>query len=352
MKKYSFLSLIILVTTLKVFGYGSRIYVPNVDSSISITHCSYKKITVLDMRVDKSNVGYLRVGAFNAKENLITQDSLTNMIGKMAAFYSNQNIPSDQLDLLIIIRDFRIEDRPVATSSQEMGTFYGRINFYLGQGGSYDAVSEIDELLEAVSGWDITKKVQQLATNYTMLWLRQAAEKKSFRKIAATTEDEIIYGIVHEHDNYPIYSQQQKKGIYYTYEEFINNTPGDSLFVNESYKNSGQLIVVFFTHIEGKKRGKNLDKIECYALFDGEKWYKKTSHGMQMMRYEYNDFYFPELGIGKQMTNPGLGVMFGIAGALIESAINSQNAGKVVYRMRLDPLTGNISPTKRLKYFL
>lgn len=306
---------------------------------------AFNEITVLDLRSDKTNLGYLKRGPLNQKVMLVPKEGFTEMLEQFVKQTTKQAINKGDAILLIVVRDFTLTDRP---TGGEMGTFYARMDFYLGSQDRFIRQLHVDSLFETSSGWDVTKNVRRIAAQKTINWLKRMTGNTTIAVSGtAMTRTEIIAEIEQEHKIYPVYVEEQKKGVYYTVEEFLNNTPGDTAFVQRDDFMDGKKISYFYKKEEGKRRGADLDKTPCYAVYNGKKWFKKTSYGLTLMKYRDGDFYFPEVGQGLR-ANDDVAIMFGLVGALV-AAGTSGSKGNALYNIRLDPKTGGGFCTERLQ---
>lgn len=309
------------------------------------TNTVYNQVTVADMREDKDNIGYLRLGAFNKKNLQVPAGGLEQMLQQFAQRTAGLAQASGNKTLLIVVRDFSMADRPI---EGEMGSFYARMDFYLGSGEQYRLVTHVDSFFETASGWDVTNNVKKLVAQKMTDWLLAMAEPVTSDDNAplidlATIKEQIRT----EKARYPVYQEVPKTGVYYTLEQFLNNAPGTTEFIEKKYSISGVNVSYFYEKGEGKKKGASLEKSDCFAVYNGQKWFKRTSDGLLEMKVRNGDFYFQEVGYGIKKSD-NMAIMFGMVGALIESTSNSRK-GNALYRMRLDPNTGKGFCTERLR---
>lgn len=337
------ISLLALLFLLPLALLAQTDYVLEVTDSIT-GYCSFNKIEILDARKHKEDFGYLKTGPFNAKTLLVpkagVEELFRNFITRMTAAASDVQ-PNT---LLLVLKDYKITDRPVAG---EMGTFYARINFYLGTANGFEPLFAVDSFFETGSGWDVTKAIKRLASGKMTNWVKLAAANNTAADAANRFSLEQITNSLDEtRQKYKIYSETPQKGIYYTQEQFLNNTPGATDFIEKRWNADGYISYTFYTKKENGKKGDNLDKIDCFAVYNGEKWFKKTSLGVYEMKYKDNDYFYPEAGRGLR-ANDGMVVMFGLAGALLTSP-NAKTNG-AVYRLRYDPETNGGHFVERLQ---
>ncbi len=304
----------------------------------------FNQVQVLDMREDKDNIGYLRLGAFNKKNLQVPVGGLEQMLQQFARSVAGLDAARGDKTLLIVVHNFSMADRPI---EGEMGTFYGRMDFYLGKEGQYRLAEHVDSFFETTNAWDVTNNVKRLVARKMTDWLYHITNDATVPDNAPVLSLEAIKAeIGAEKDKYPVYKEEPKTGVYYTLEQFLNNAPATSEFVEKKYSMDGTNVSYFYEKGEGKKKGASLEKADCFALYNGKKWFKKTSDGLLEMKFRNGDFYFQEVGYGIKRSD-NAAVMFGLIGALVESTSNRK--GNALYRMRLDPLTGKGFCTERLR---
>ncbi|WP_118973780.1 hypothetical protein [Taibaiella koreensis] len=343
MKKLICLQAVLVLLALKVCAAGhDEFSLKPVDTIKNYT--VFNQISVIDMRVNKDDVGYLRNGPFNKKNIQVTPDGFDHMLEQFAQVTAGQAVTKGDQTLLIVVRDFSMADRPI---QGEMGTFYGRMDFYLGKNDQYQLAAHVDSFFETSNAWDVTNSVKRLAARKMTDWLSLLSGYKIPEGTAVITLSDIEAGIAAEKKPYPIYNSEPKTGVYYTLEQFLNNAPGATEFVEKKYSMGDYNTSYFYEKGEGKKKGASLEKSGCYALYNGKKWYKSTSEGLTPMKHESGEFFFAEVGHGIRKSD-NAAIMFGLIGALAEAAA-SDRKGNALYRMRLDPATGKGYCIERLQ---
>ena len=318
-------------------------YALEVTDSIT-SSCAFNKVEILDVRNYKEDMGYIRTGPFNAKNLLVPKAGAAAMISKFIDDMTGNATDPRPRTLLLVLRDFKITDRPVAG---EMGAFYARINFYLGADDKFLPLFTVDSFFETANGWDVTKSIKRLASKKMTEWTKQAALALAPSEDASgRTTTELLQALSEEHKKHLVYTEAPKKGVFYTYEQFLSNTPADTGFVERHWKTDGYETYTFYTRKENGKKGDNLDKVNCFAIYNGSKWFKKTSLGLYEMKFKDGDFYFPETGRGLR-ANDDMAVMFGLVGALLTNP-DAKTKG-AIYRLRYDPDTNGGQFVERLQ---
>ena len=117
----------------------------------------FDRVTIEDLRPGKSNIGWLKTGAFNRYADLVMEDSVsTSLAAYMTRLLSGS--ASSSGELLVVLRDFRVEDRK---ASEEIGTVHLHADLFrsAGTGGEYHHLRSFDTLHETKSALDVTKSV-------------------------------------------------------------------------------------------------------------------------------------------------------------------------------------------------
>jgi len=325
MKKLSMLG-VLLSTAFSLFA--QRDYSINVVDTVK-DYCSFSKVQVVDKRNNKANAGYIKTGAFNSRNELIPEGGMEKMMEQFITQTTQQAKQKDANTLLVIVRNYKITDRQVAG---EIGTFYTRLHFYLGDGNKFMPVLNVDSFSQVSSGWDVTTIVQNLAAKNMSLWISKVAHNHfTLDESKAVTMEEIEHNISIEHQQYKVYNEAPKYGIYFTAQDFLANNPSDTGFMKRDFATETTHNYVFNLTKPNGKKGENLDNVSFFALFDGKKWYKKTSIGIVEMQFSNREFYFPESGKGIR-ANEDMMMAFGLIGV----ALSGKN-GNVVYNMRYNP---------------
>jgi hypothetical protein len=307
-------------------------------------NCSFNKVAVLDLRVNKANFGYIKVGALNIKTDLACANP-TDMFSQFIGMATEASQSKASNTLLMVIRNFKMEDRPV---NGEIGTFYARIEFYLGKDDLYAPVLKVDSFFETASGWDVTNGLLKMASTKMTQWVMDAAGSQLHAKTKrAYTQAAIEAEAKQGHPSFKIYTEGPKKGVYYTEEQFLNNEPVDIPFfgskdgVDGAYK-------FFRKNDKGKNIG-SLDDQEWFAVYDGKKIYKHTFLGNVEMYFSNNELYFPEAGHGI-LASDNVAIFAGMVGVLVSNAATAKKSSKnVVYSVRYNPETKSSQVVGRLR---
>ncbi len=352
------LSLLLCFTSLTTMAKKEVPWLLQPTDSIAGT-VSFQSVSVADLRWNKNNFGSMQVGF--GKRNVIMADSLSVAFPWLAATITQRAIVKQQYELLMVVK--AVELKNVVPDLPTVSTVYLNIDWYLGSKGHYALVKKTDSLYEFLSARDSYEGTCFVA-NYLLT--------QSIKEIAAITPPppdsflltlpELTTREERARNNFAVYTTPPQTGIYYSQEQFLNNTPADTKFIHKHY--GGELALdEFFDQNEKGKRGKNLAGT-AYAVYNGEKWYRPCAIAdfKEMKRTENNFFYLAiKKGIKPDNYQPiaGIGYSYGIIGALATTAIagvleHNQKQKPIpladaLYRMRLDPITGKGQKIERLR---
>ncbi|RYD57545.1 MAG: hypothetical protein EOP56_07120 [Sphingobacteriales bacterium] len=316
----------------------------------------YNRLRVLDVRVSKEKLGYLKTGAFNRNADLVTEqpfdklltDYYTKMLAELKAVGNEE--------LVMVLHDIIVEDR---AAGQEIATMFLDADFFGSRGDRYYYLGTADTLYEMSSNGDVSGKllsgtVHKIADILSRFSVMQGEEGNM-----AYTAAELEGKRAADNRQYEAYkvAGQMKPGVYYTAEQFLNNTPVDTpIVIRENTSTaSGSYITVYYPKSKTNKKARPASAQDIFAVCDGTMLVCGHKRGFSKMTYEHGDFlavqYFPGI-----TSNSGMlmgGAMFGLVGAAIvyaaESAANKNNNANVAYYSRLVPGEKRFIPTKRAR---
>jgi hypothetical protein len=203
-------------------------------------------------------------------------------------------------EVLIVLHKFIIgETRPNTSDWHCHGWFSIDADIFIGKEGSYRLAGRTDSTFS----YSITN---YLRSTYTSIG------PGIIKMVTAKTEEMLIkYGNTpypemgqqydftaagemrkKQKEIYPIYSAKQfKKGIYYTIDQFLQHTPGDTNFISAK-KFSGKIstdsahYVTSYNYVgQPGKPGKEVQ--DYFAIYDGNLW---IASGNKTMKYEQGEF--------------------------------------------------------------
>lgn len=148
----------------------------------------------------------------------------------------------------------------------------------------------------------------------------------------------------------PVYTGNFKKGIYYTVEEFLANTPSDTAIIVTQQYISERRILYYYHHLNDKgKAGKTIRGDAFFALYDGKRWHAGGEMGTRKMLFENGEFIALRAGQGivtpyrsSEVQMMGMAGGGGAVGHLMASGItalhnNRKKMVKAFYKSRFDP---------------
>jgi hypothetical protein len=319
---------------------------------------NFNSVQVIDARKDKTNIG----SPLGSKWEIKTPDSLSVHLQNFVQSMMAPEVQKGNQDLLVIVRNFRLQD--IVKGQPFISTILIDMDCYLGKNGMYVPVVHYDSLYER----RLSKEPIQVLAYISGYFFTQTIKEAAIVQPQPGATAKSIATILSEEDlakqNIPIYSQAPKAGIYYTIDQFKNNTPGDIAFYHDHFFTGDTHIDRFYLSSEKKKKEKDLSDTVCFAVFNGEKWYRPyTANTFKEMKMTDGDFYYFGISNGLKVEDyssiAGVGYPYGAIGALLTTGIanvlNENERGKppvyddALFRMRLDPLTGKGKKLERVR---
>jgi hypothetical protein len=315
---------------------------------------SFNTVQVIDARKDKSNIGHPIVW----KQDFKTKDSLSIAVKNLVQTMMVPGVQKGTQDLLIILHDLMLIE--VVKEQRMISTIHIDMDCYLGKGDRYIPAVRLDSLYEMPTGNNLV-----LITGYL---LTQTIKEVAVKDIPADAAGASITDILSQEANakkkLPVYNQANKTGVYYTFEQFSNNTPGDTSIYHDHYFTGDTHVDKFYLRSAKKKKEKDISDTTCFAIYNGEKWFKPyTANTFKEMKMIDGDFYYFGISKGVKLEDyssvSGVGIPYGSIATALTSAIarginENQKRKPLVYddalfRMRLDPLTGKGKKLERIR---
>lgn len=346
------LTKLVFIILLAVIGpkttFAQKEYIYHFDTFRTVeSPVFYNKIKVIDKRVEKNNIGYLRKESSltSRKIDLKTTEGLGSSLEKyVTRFIDGEDKPNNEL--LLIIYDFKGEDAPIMN---EFASLYIRLDAFSGANGSYKLIACIDSLYEKAAGnatrvvrpfisekifniikYLLSKDPETLQTSETFTLLEAQEKTEAFKRKS------------------PIYTQSPRNGLFKGYEQFLNNRPEDitvifeKIIITESLNHYNFYVV----NEEGGK-GLRIDAKNFFTAHYNGNWYISDGKRFQKMVLENNDFYADVKMKGPYNHTEIMAATFGLVGALISLGIDSEAWG--TYKARLDLEHGKLVPVKRIR---
>lgn len=325
----------------------------NIDITLVIQDANAcNSLKVVDQRLDKTDIGYVARG-FKARIPLVTGRMLDEYLPAVYDEMRGGEKGGDQL--LLVLYDFEIKDK---IGDDQSGIFYISGDFFRGSGESYRYIASLDSFYEIRSETDVTTKllsasklkIQSLLAAYASM---PVVDDKRYTLADASAKRKT------DKQLYPIYTATDfKKGIYYTVDQFLNNTPIDTLFVRKTYIRDNGLKTNYLHYLNEKGRtGKQIDERTFFAAYDGENWWVPNINYCTIMHYQNGEFYaskfFNQRYAGTYSSAAGFA--FGLVGAIVASSIDMADARRVkkewsLYSGKFDPITKQFKPVDRFTH--
>jgi hypothetical protein len=287
------------------------------------SHASYDKVKVIDLRKNK-----------NYKEAVIGHNAICfkprypvdSMISNFASLVISKAAQKDNKELLIALYDCNVTNRKL--DGLLLGNLYLNVRCYLGHENQYKQVAAVDSLFECAT-YNTPELSLSKAGNKVLsgLLLKVANAKTDIsNKDKLYTREDIASISAISHRDYPVYFQQHQAGVYYTLDQFLNNTPGDTTFVQQHSNDYGLIIDKFYIKAEGAKKPDNLADT-CFAIFNGTKWFTPYGDQFKEMKIRNDDFYFQAYAAG--MAGSSMNTNFFVPMTLVGGAIGAGLAGVI-----------------------
>ncbi len=352
------LALIIAAIGCFATTFGQKAHLFAFEDTTAALYCLYDNVRVIDMRKDKTSLGYIRKGALDRYESITTEKPFDQYL---SMYYSGLLSSKTTEELVILIYSFNIEDKPI---EDEVGTIYIDADFYGGSNGKYYFVGNVDSLYEVGSITDVTKKLLRAAEHVLKGVVVDFAGTEKSANFDVYDLSAMKNRRQAERQKYPIYNAVSfKQGIYYTKKDFLYNNPVDTPFVRAfiSSGNSGHNV---FHYLDKKgKKDATIEGRDFFAIYDDGKWFSGRGEYAVKMEYTDGDFYAVKQyrGLGNEKRNAMVmsgGALGGAIGASIIIAVYAPKAAGDKhphytsigsYEAKFDPLQQKFKPIKRLK---
>lgn len=309
----------------------------------------FNKVTVIDNRVEKSSLGYVRKPGFAADRPryLVMKDDFVKGLEEYILRLVKDQKQQDR-ELLLVVYDMYAEDEPVVGNN--IVTFYLRTDVFISNSGKYQLLNAIDTLYEVSTDQDASLLVQRTIGNTIKdLVSSLSPMDDNVDGEQSFTLEQASGRIANEKKKWPIYNEKQKSGLYTSYEQLLKNEPLPIPIIVEIITiNEAQKKTIFARKNEKGRKGDNLDPSDYYAVYTGEKWYFSEGNKLVKMRFENGDFYTEDIrmGIYKRTIYKGSNIS-GVVPVIDDAIIGGKKEG--VYKVRIDVMrNGMLVPVKRI----
>ncbi|MBS1690063.1 MAG: hypothetical protein JSS96_15140 [Bacteroidetes bacterium] len=336
----------------------------------------YSHVKVIDERLDKESFGRMKI-KFSIKK-LVTADSFSIELEKFGEHLVRKVNPKADNTLLIVLHQLSVEGNIKGMVS----TIYINADYYLSTPyGGYQLLFTVDKLNE-VKTTDVRRDMNLLFSHlfYTIANATVAQPKRD----SIYTETQAANRIADIKKQFPVYNANNYKvGVYYTLEQFLNNTPGDTLFKEDDhFVKIGNSPHFYYVDKKGWRNGRISEK-DFFAVYNGERWFKSTSDGSFGMEKDGDDFYFkaerksingytnsPFMTVGYLAGGIVVGAIVDVVDATVASSVTTLEKDadltrmditeenpktgkgaktKIFYLFKIDPINKTFIPAKRLQ---
>jgi len=299
-----------------------------------VSNSLYNKISVLDTRMDTTNMGIIQTGAFNKKTKVIAKEPLNIQFKNILTALTDSTAKPQEL--LIQLRQLSFVE--ITGSFSEKGYFYLRAGIYAKQPDGYRQVGAIDTVSLTTSGVDVTGALLKHGSETIAGFIAANLNKAPVTATTYKYTDLVKIDSV-EKRNLKVYNTNRyTDGLYLTYKSFCNQVPDAPLvvtnnFIDYTMKTPGE---------KGKLKKVKSDKV--YAVVYQGQAYIATKYDYYPLKKTNDDFFFT----GKASATPSTvsmvtaGVFFGMLGSLIAS-----NA-EATFEMKIDHINGEFIRIKEI----
>ena len=289
----------------------------------------YDSLEVIDWRGDRSYVGIVQVGMFNANARVVPKIPLEQQF--LNLFDSLRTNHAGHGKLLLQIREFRFAE--LTGSMSERGFCYFRASMYARNNDQYYPVAFIDTLV-LVESMEVTKTLMRNSARMVSGFFESSLLLRPDTSITYSLND-IMDIDNYEKDRLPLYtSSPLKDGIYFSFSSFRSQQP-DRVAVAE-FKKNGTLGTAKAVGRDGKIR--KLDREDFYAIVFGGRAFVATEFGYYELTKRNNDLIF--IGKAQTKTSAARVAAASMAFGLLGAAIVSAHPSTALFEMKIDHING------------
>ena len=254
----------------------------------------FTKVNGIDCRQPSQNLGVVLKGWLNQNSKVEFEG---NFMDSLCNFFLNKDIASapanaeGENEITILLYDFHLSEIALEDKSKGMFTLMMRVFNKLKEE-KFEEFFSIDTVFKITTVTDVTKKLLESVNDQLCKIATDLKERKnllSSDKPQYSYEELLVLDSL-EKLKIPIYSADNvNPGVYYTYEQFKNNTPDTATVVIDTVS-YGFIIVSIWN--EKKSNRVFLDYKSVFAVCDGNILLKGTPIGYYKMKKVGLDFYF------------------------------------------------------------
>lgn len=357
MKTFTYILLSALAITFSTAVYAQRTRNLEFDEVYPMQGKSYcNRLRVIDARTSKDRIGQLKTGAFNRSADLVTlvpvDKVLTNYYKSMLAGAQVH----DSGELIMVLHQINIEDR---VAGREIATFFLDADFFFARGDKYYYQCTVDTLYELKAGFDVTEKILKGSVYKIANILSGVSGSLKQYDDSSFTAFEIVNKRPKERLQYEAYkvAGKLKRGIYYTIEQFLNNSPVDTPILVKEVPASvkDEYTSLYYPKSRRNKEPRLISTKDVFAVSDGKRLLCSHNRGFTEMIYKDGDFYATQLytGITGSKDATSASDIFGFVPATIISATEGEDIKGITitipYYSKLLPAEKRFLPLRPLR---
>lgn len=311
----------------------------------SNSHSGFDKVNIIDKRAAKQLLGLVQLGGFNRMEQLKFQGSFTDSLAKY--FLNADTSIKNGRELTIILYEFFASEKADAMS--ETGRLKFSLRFFENlQPSKFEEVLMVDSVY-LIQGGDATKKLLR-SISERLCEISAIVSKNKYRhndSLPTYSHDDLFLLDSLEKLKLPIYNTENfNEGVFIDYQHFKNNITDNSKITFDTTVN-GKMLVYRWDEIKKKKIKLKIGSF--YAACDGKTIVKSTSIGLyNLEKIGFDFFYNGKTSFFSTANNAALmGVMFGLTGLALSSAMNNQEQ---LFHLKINYLSGHSIPISLPKY--
>jgi hypothetical protein len=322
--------------------------------------CHYNRLRVLDVRVSKEKLGYLKTGSFDRSTDLVTAQPFATVLSDYYTEMLSKSQPAGSGELVMVLYNIIVEDK--AAAGQEIATMFLDADFFGSRGDRYYYLGTADTLYEMSSDGDVSEKLLQGTANKIAGIFSRFSGIQGKDGDKSYTAEELEGWRAADRQQYEAYkvAGNMKPGIYYTVEQFLNNMPVDTPIVIREVSSpaDGKYTLVHYSKSMTNGRPTPVCAEDVFAVYDGKRLVCSHKRGFTKLRYENGEFvtvqYFNGIA-GKRPSNAAMaGARYGILGAVMTYAIESafpekEKTANLPYHSRLSPADKRFIPLQRVR---
>src|SRR6185503_11778092 len=288
-----------------------------------ISYSVFDTAEFIDTRLTQDHVGIKRDGD---RDRLVPVWLHAPLVVELKALIDSaiKTVPQQPNTLLINVRKFFI--------SQYTGRFEFQVECYSKWEDGYWMVYHLDSFYKSMPH-ELSKKVNDVVEGFIYSIVRLDLSKT--RRGKAVSYDYISNIDMNEKKALPVFNvKTATRGVYYTYEEFKNNTPRVTMF--NMAKRGNKLNSIFRPPV-GNKLAKKIPRDSIYAVSDGEYTWLAAPHEYALLNKRGLDFFFSATAYeNNKIEEVSLGFLFfGLPGVLVTAIPR-----RAMYEFRLDHING------------